>query len=342
MATLAIAAWAGMGNLGDDWLFETARRVLAEHEIVLLREPVAVGVGGAETDSITWPRVSTSGGLAALRRFRRELSSVDGVVFAGGGWLAGDQGPRSPMRWLARLLAANVPVAASGIGVGPFPTSRSLWLGGQALRRFETHLSCRTQADCQWVYRASGRSPVLSTDPALAFPPTNHVSETRTGVIVSMPAPRKHWWTGSVDEYRRAVRELAAEVSNGETITFVHFQHGLGGDAAFWEGRKTIGPSSIEEAATAFSEARIVVAGRLHAALLTCITHTAVIPFSYHHKFSVLESLGLAPYPVDSLLTKDSQIFEPQYATRESVLLAQAKAHADLHDAVHALNVRSQ
>lgn len=341
MATLAIAAWAGMGNLGDDWLATTATAVLAEHEVVPVREPSSPGVEDRPAASVAWPRVTARGGLAELRHFREELQDFDAVVLAGGGWLAGDQGLRSPARWLARLLATNVPIVACGIGVGPFPTRRSLWLGRQVLRRVKNHLSVRSPRDFQWVRQASGRTPILATDLALASAYGATSRSERSGVIVSMPAPRGHWWGGSAGEYRQAVEELANQVSKGETVRFVHFQHGPGGDAEFWEGQASAGPRSVEDAIEAYSRARVVVAGRLHAALLASIAGTAMIPFGYHHKFSVLNSLGVTAYPIAQLVNGAPRIRNVQYANPESVIRARDRAHEDLRHALEALDARN-
>lgn len=298
--TVLVSAWAGMGNLGDDWLLQCALGELAGTAVVLLVEPAASLPPPLSVHArLAWPRPGRRG----LGRFRREAARAERVLFAGGGWLAGDQGHRAPARWVYRLqaLPRGPQRVAAGIGVGPFPGGTAL-AGRAALARLGT-VTGRTAADLEQARRL-GRAIGYGGDLTLLadLPVAAGATSERSGVVIAMPAARAHWWPGTETEYRTAVRRVAdAHRRAGETVRFVHFQHGPAGDSAFWEGQDRRGPLTVADAMAELAVARVVVAGRLHAAIMAARLGADVVAFGYHHKFAALGALGLAAAPLRAL-----------------------------------------
>lgn len=326
MTRIAVCAWAGMGNVGDDWLLETCLRQLPSGlDIELLLEPGAVSDWPLEVTR--WPRVRRVRDVRRLLAFARELNErLDAIVFAGGGWLAGDQGVRSPARWLLRLIGVKVPVLGLGLGCGPFEGLATRALGRAVLRKFD-RLSVRTEQDRAWVESLSGRSPEVIGDLSfLALDAPRASTPRREGVVVCMPRPREHWWQGGIEEYRAATTHLARTLARGEQVTHVSFQQGDGhSDSAFWRDEGIIDLPTAAHAADIMSESRIVIAGRLHAAICAAGTGAAVIAMGYHHKFDVLRDLGIDPSDMATLSGKNGPE-QPAVADPERIAESRRRA----------------
>ncbi|MGN6687275.1 MAG: polysaccharide pyruvyl transferase family protein [Actinomycetales bacterium] len=327
MTTIAIYAWSGQGNIGDQWLLESALAALPVQQVVHVTERTseALKKGTDSGRAIQWPapRVLDSA------RFHRAMREVDALLLAGGGWLAGDQGYRSPSRWAYRLSQVPVPIHALGLGLGPFPSAAAVSLGSISTRRLKT-LSVRTAADASWA-RQLGRSDARVTNDLTFLKDVTRedAARPRRGVVISMPAPRSHWWQATPREYREAVHSLAAHLACGEPVSFVHFQHGHLGDSEFWEGVDRSGPTTIEDALTEIRGARVVLAGRLHAALAAARVGTPSVVFGYHHKFDLLGTLGLRPRHIKQLLLTPPERISPEVADEISIATEMRMVRSD-------------
>ena len=302
-----LSAWAGMGNLGDDWILSVAiDRLAPGREIGLLLEPNASPPSDAVGHSILrWPilspRQSTIYGAAA---FTETLREWDGVLFCGGGWLADDMGLRAPSRWTWRMqLLTGVPAYAYGIGVGPFSSSLGAVLGRRILDRLKI-LGVRSQEDAECVRRLTSQSVRVVGDATFAAELEGHVPNSR-GVVVAMPRPHAHWlprarWSDYVSAVTRAARQLA----EGEQVVFIAFDRD---DAGFWaDVAKVVEPAGYRSGIAAVASARVALAGRFHAATAAALTGVPAVTVAYHHKFDSLRSLGVAPISIASFVSYDT------------------------------------
>ncbi len=308
---LLVAAWAGMGNTGDDWLLETAVSELSTaHVVGVLLEPYARATTPALAAALAlhWPRLSPSPAAApAVSTFRRALSEWDGVIFAGGGWLAGDQGARSVLRWRVRTRMLNRPYVLAGIGVGPFPGHVGATIAANVLTRARA-VTVRTAMDATIARDLTGNLPAVVGD----LTTRGHQvapSSPRQGVVIAAPQPRRHWLPEHrVDDYRDAFLSCAHRMSKGEPVMQVSFQTPQ--DSAFWRPHvRVVEPQSPRDALEHVARARVVIAGRLHAGLAACSTSTSLVSVAYHHKAAVLEEMfAVKSVEVASFLTNHEAV----------------------------------
>lgn len=275
-----VYTWAGHGNLGDDWIFEVAGQHLEPH---LVRERRTVRQWG-----------------------RHVLDDVDPglpLLLWGGGWLAADRpGSDTLRRWSRHVAAESGPVSAFGVGAGPFSSARpgderdlASILGGV------DGLVVRTAADLETL--PPGTEASLGCDVALLdrrFGPdrVSSASGPGRGLIFAMPAWRDHWLTGrpwlTESSYRELVERAVRDA--GPRLTQVIFDSGSDhADERYWSylGGEVVRPATITAAATVFSSGDCVLAGRLHAGVLAAVLGLRALVIGYHHKFGVLEELGM-------------------------------------------------
>jgi polysaccharide pyruvyl transferase WcaK-like protein len=296
---IGIYAWAGMGNLGDDFLLETAIELISKvaDEVVLLLEPEAKWNSNTNIRIMKWPRTRAS--FSLRKKFLNDLNQLDYLVFAGGGWLAGDRGVREPLNWYLRTRGLKVPTIGMSLGVGPFNSKSSSLLGGKIISRIGNTglLSVRTNDDLYWVSKLGYQSSQLSTDLAFsALLPASNGNSMRQGCVVSLPEVQKSW-TNGVSPSKAAdklISLLGDEVM--DTALFVSFQRGNNEDYPFWAKSfpNVEKVASFTDAIKLMQSAEKVVAGRLHAGIAAVqagVPQIALI--GYHHKFNVLSDLGL-------------------------------------------------
>lgn len=275
-----VYTWAGHGNLGDDWIFEVAGQHL---EARLVRERRAVRRWG--------------------RHILDRVDTAVPVLLWGGGWLAADRpGSDTLRRWSRHLAAESLPVRAFGLGVGPFTSARPD--DERALVRIlrdVDSLVVRTAADLDML--PPGAEASLGCDVALLdrrFAPgrVGPGSGTGRGLIFAMPAWRDHWllrrpWL-TESSYRQLVERAVRDA--GAPLTQVIFDSSSDhADERYWSylGGEVVRPATITEAAAVFTAGDRVLAGRLHAGVLAGVLGLRALVIGYHHKFGVLEELGM-------------------------------------------------
>jgi hypothetical protein len=299
-----VGAWAGMGNIGDDWLLHTAAEWFEQRgaDVALLLEGPADDAVAGGRQLLRWPSATTAS-AADWRALQHRLCRFDALVLVGGGYLSADQGLRSPLRWLRRFAAVPIPIIGCGLGFGPFPTRISRQVARQLIRRFDT-LNVRTAADA--ADAASAGAPLLPVagDVVLASPPLGSVGASRRGVVVAVARPHEHWlprrwWP----EYAVRIREQAEAWSFGEPITYLSFQGGEAGASDADHFREYFPvvqqPADVAEARRAMASARVALTGRLHAGFMAAHTATPQVCIAYHRKFAALTSgTGVPTTPV--------------------------------------------
>lgn len=299
-----VYTWAGHGNLGDDWIFDVAGQHV---EARLVRERRSVRRGG-----------------------RHVLDDVDPalpLLLWGGGWLAADRpGADTLRRWSRHLAAERRPVRGFGLGVGPFGAARpddERALAG--ILGAVDALVVRTAADLDTL--PPGAEASLGCDVALLdrrFAP-DRVDRLGTGarsgrgLVLALPAWRDHWLLGRPWLTESAYRDLVERAVRdaGPSLTQVIFDSGSDhADERYWSylGGDVLRPADIMEAAAAFTAGERVLAGRLHAGVLAAVLGMPALVVGYHHKFGVLEELGMHVVGTGDLRTAEVawQVAEPE------------------------------
>jgi polysaccharide pyruvyl transferase WcaK-like protein len=164
---VAVAAWTGSANAGD----ELVHAGLRAHLAALGLEPVV--------------RARPALVAAVARRH------VDGLVLGGGGLLQDETSALNLPYHLAPLLAARVPAVAVGLGAGPLTTT----LGGQLVRRSLQRVRAMTVRDGASADVLAGhgiRSAVVAADLALQVPRPEVVPEDVVAVSLRPWAARRH------------------------------------------------------------------------------------------------------------------------------------------------------
>lgn len=283
-----IYSWSGNGNIGDDWIQEVSSQYV-------------------DTETVRESRSIRRLGRHELRSIVRKPQESP-LVLWGGGWLASDR-PRSQTlkRWSAHMSKEKGSVAAFGIGVGPFDAG-----GPKEEKRLDkvlgmiNHLSVRTAADLELVpgaYRAK-----LACDPTLLdkrFADAQWLETLRHGgrgrhdyAVFTMPRWRPHWqqhrpWL-TESNYRTYVARALEDV--GLPVKHVIFDSStMDSDETYWShlGLQVVRPRSTVDAAGVMANASKAICGRLHAAIMSALLGIPTLAIAYHHKFGVLEELGM-------------------------------------------------
>jgi polysaccharide pyruvyl transferase WcaK-like protein len=324
---LALSAWAGMGNIGDDWLLSTAMDLGGADVSAVVLEPDAEVPHWIDPTIPVhrWPRLGAGfRAVDEVAEFRRGLRRhSDGLLYCGGGWLAGDQGNRTPARWALRTRLVPVPAAGFGLGVGPFAGRIQQVLARAAVRSM-SGISVRSQSDADWVEVLTGRRPSVIGDPTFSLAVDEGIAETGSGVAVVMPAPFPHWLSeGEADRYAEGVMGLAEEVARGQSVAYFAFDRHS--DVPFWSRYVSVtAPPSVADFMAAIASRRAVIAGRFHAAVAAILAGKPVIALAYHHKFDALRLYGTEAVPVSTILGPRLSAVSPttgfvEHDTRERV-----------------------
>lgn len=319
MTKILLYSWAGMGNIGDDWLLSRSLIEFGAENCDVLAEPHAqLSFLSDSMRVVRWPPFGD--GPKVISKFRDMLADYDVVILCGGGWLAGDQGLRTPSRWAYRLaiLPRHVEVWGMGLGVGPFPGGVSSALGRKILGRF-TQLSVRTRVDADWVKRISGRSPQIFGDLCISTPSPGRGSQLPgSGSTLVLPRPSAHWWKHEPREFENYALRLADELAPTRWLLFDS------GDVR--AGVHQIAPSSVDGALRVIGESSRVVTGRLHAAIAAVVAGVPLCAFGYHHKFDLLSDLGVPVRQIDdhtspvSFVTVDDSVLDEAVAIQRGHL----------------------
>jgi polysaccharide pyruvyl transferase WcaK-like protein len=171
---IAVAAWIGSPNAGDELVHAGLRRHLD-----------ALGIDGAPAGRLRTP-------------------GADGLVLGGGGLLQDETSSFNLPYHLAPVLTARVPVAGVGLGAGPLTTRAGRALTRLALAR-AVAVSVRDRASADLLEAVGLDRPVVAADLALNLPrPQVEVDDV---VAVSLRP-----WGGGRHRLPVAVRRSAATV----------------------------------------------------------------------------------------------------------------------------------
>lgn len=303
MTKVLFYTWAGMGNLGDDWLLENAVKTAVELGIdcTLLLEPQAEVNGYlSEFQKLHWPRLSAS--IREKKNFSIQINNFGGLVFAGGGWFAADQGVRNPLVMLARLalVPAQIPIVTLSLGAGKFHG----WLGKQISKKIAEKLSKNSPISVRCFSDAEALAGIgvseVSVEPDLAFLDKGcliNEPKVRDITLISLAEPNLSWHTKESLNTQNTVDQAQKLLEIYRNQLFISFQQGIHNDSLFWSQHfkiEFVEPNGIEEAFSYFSKTQTAIVGRLHAAIAAAISGVPEIYiFGYHHKFDLLSELGL-------------------------------------------------
>lgn len=270
----------GAGNAGDE--------AILAGTLYLLRQRGVTDIGvfswnPGETEHVHGVRAfPVLPGLDGIRTFAKVLRRGD-LLLLGGGSLLQDGEPRIVPFWLARALAARLKgctVVFHAQGVGPL---RTLWaqLLVRVLLPLTASLVSVRDVDSQGLI--SYACPHLVADPALALPQLGVPKQPKLAVI----ALRK--CSGREEQERElvaALRKLSAE--HGLTYAFLpmHIPDDvpLAADLARRCQGTVVSYSSLAKLREALAAAEIVLAMRLHAAILAAGVGTPVVGLAYDPK----------------------------------------------------------
>lgn len=285
MSAYLAYTWSGFGNLGDDWIAEVGTTLNEPHWAREMR--------------CFHPGCSGRRCLTGAHRARTQA-----LVLWGGGWLAADRaGADTLKRWGRHLSCRTGIVAGFGLGLGPFVYDRLL--AREVLARFD-YLSVRCARDVE-IAAEFGVEATLASDVVLLHTTAWAIrGEVRDYRVVSYPRYSADWlrerpWL-TERFYRRYVTGVVRELREQSQVVFVEFGGaGRKADSYYWSDLDVVfeKPSTPRDAWSIISGAHQVASGRLHASLMAVVAERPLSAFAYHHKFQVLQELGL---PVDGLL----------------------------------------
>ena len=304
---VAIYAWAGCGNFGDDWILEAfvSQASKRGHEVLLVREPQAVFEDNlSKYPSISWPGFYSS--FRDSKKFESELNRYDALILAGGGWLASDRNSKEMIHWYVRFLNIKIPIYPVFLGVGPFNYKLGKSFAKSLFRKFKTDdfsPSVRTIEDGVYLAQLGIQHFEVATDLALideefSFAPP---SSNRSGIVVVLPSPASHRPREDIESWGNSLLSFCKSL--GEEIYFVDFQFGLCSDHRYWSKlfENKLEAKNIHQAGDILSDSKYLVAGRLHSALLGIKTGVPnILAIGYHHKFDLLKNFGINPIHNDS------------------------------------------
>jgi polysaccharide pyruvyl transferase CsaB len=162
---LAVAAWVGSTNLGDELVFAALTAKLARRGLT----PVAVSVDPAGTRRDHGVEAVASGRPGAVARV---VGTADGVVLGGGGLLQDETSPFNLPLHLSRPVLAlrrRTPFAGIGLGAGRL-TTRAGRAQVRAVLARAVAVSCRDEHSADLLAGLGLRRPLVAADLALALP----------------------------------------------------------------------------------------------------------------------------------------------------------------------------
>lgn len=297
-----IYSWAGMGNLGDDWILTTVTQLLRNQgrDFTLLLEPQA-DIGHMEylhdVNVVRWPRVKQ--GPVKWFNFRADANKFTTLLLASGGAIAADRGLREPINWLLRFALISIPIKAVNIGFGEFKrTFGAEFLRRQLARRLSAAgpISVRTLADGAELSMAGISDFLVHGDITLANRTPIEVNARRRKCVISLPPPNRRWMREGGEEFASRLSSFVLQRFSQHEIIFVDFQTGTGADSQFWRKYfpNVFSEPNLPAALEVFAEADFAVVGRLHAAIAAYHNQVPnVMTLGYHHKFDLLQDLGV-------------------------------------------------
>ena len=290
MSRVYIMGFVGAGNAGDEAILAGTLHLLRERGVT------DIGVfswNPSETEHVHGVRAfPVLPGLTGIKNFAAVLRRGD-LLLLGGGSLLQDGEPRIVPFWLSRAVAAKAKgctVVFHAQGAGPLRT-----LGARLLVRVLLPLSSSlvTVRDVDSQKLIAYARPNLVADPALALPQLAVPKQPKSAVI----ALRK--CSGREEEERKLVAALG-NLSAEHGLTYAFLPMHIPDDVPLAEdlARRCQGTvvsySSLTELREVLARAEVVLAMRLHAAILAAGVGTPVVGLAYDPKVrAFFRDLGL-------------------------------------------------
>ncbi|MBT9176353.1 MAG: hypothetical protein DDT20_00666 [Firmicutes bacterium] len=290
MTRVYVMGFIGAGNAGDEAILAGTLHLLRERGIT------DIGVfswNPSETERVhgvtAYPVLP---GLTGIRAFAEVIKRGD-LLLLGGGSLLQDGEPRIIPFWLSRAVAAKAKgctVVFHAQGVGPL---RTLW--ARTLVRVLVPLcaSLVTVRDVDSQRLVHYAHPRLVADPALALPPLKVPKEPRLAVVALR---KSRGAAAQAAELLAALKQLAAEHALSYAFLPMHMPDDapLAEEFARHLGGTVVNYNSLDELRTVLASATVVIAMRLHAAILAAGVGTPVVGLAYDPKVrSFFAGLGL-------------------------------------------------
>jgi hypothetical protein len=290
---LEIYSWSGHGNLGDDWIASVASQLFPNAAYVKEK----------------WCSYPYHWGRRCLSNSHSKKSRFP-LVLWGGGWLASDQSEYNTVkRWKRHLSKSNKqgqPVFAFGVGLGPF--SHFMRDSKNLLGKLDRRIWVRTKEDLKHTL---GKNVFLASDCTILDKslPENHL-KPEWDYLIDFPAWSEHWLSArpwlTLEFYRETVLGVISKIPKNSKVAFLE---AVKGDHLAWAelGFEVLVPQDISEMKAEVSKARNIITGRLHLGILGALLGKPTLALAYHHKFELLEELGVGviglrtPYELNSL-----------------------------------------
>jgi len=288
-----IAGFIGAGNAGDEailagTLYLLRQRGVADIGVFSWNPDQTASVHGVQA----YPVLP---GLAGIKAFAAVVRRGD-LLLLGGGSLLQDGEARVVPFWLSRALAAKAKgctVVFHAQGVGPLRTAWARALV-RVLLPFTADLVTVRDVDSQKL--VSYVRTHLVADPALTLPSLS-VSKQPKLTVVALRA-----WRGlqandrSREELEAALKQLAAEHGHSYAFLPMHVPDDvpLAEDLARRLRGTVVNYNSLAELREVLAAAQLVIAMRLHAAILAAGVGTPVVGLAYDPKVrAFFHGLGL-------------------------------------------------
>jgi polysaccharide pyruvyl transferase CsaB len=319
---VAIAAWVGAGNLGDELLLAALLQLLRRRTAT----PLVLSWTPDETRRLHG--VAAAGG----RSLPRVLREADGLVFGGGGLVQDETSLLSPAYQLHRPLLAGllgVPLVGVGLGAGPLQAPTSRWLARRSLSP-ALGVAVRDEASLDTLRQLGLRNVELAADLAFTLtPPADVPLEDEVVVALRPRFPAGGILPGRLrrrqPDQGRFVVAVAAQLdriagATGARVRLLSMEpsrddplHRAIADRMV--SSVVLEPVTLPQLVPTIARARLVIASRFHAAVVATLCGRPALMLGYASKVRELAAaLGPAGVVLDHSTAAIAEL--PAAATR--------------------------
>ena len=299
---VAVIAWIGSTNLGDDLIFAALIELLGEFNV---RPQDITAFSTNPEDTSRKFGVHSVGHLDPVATLR-VLSACDLVIFGGGGLIQDETSAWNlpyyyGRLWLARWLGK--PIVTLGVGVGPLKTRLGRWLTRITLRGQDA-VVLRDPKSRDELVDLGVRQATVGADLVFGMKPVAGEPKPYLAVSLRHYAPRSRVLPVSLSksEAGESVTDLLASVLDeaadrtGLAIRFVSFDT----DQDFAFHRKiadrmvhavTFATPSTNDVIEAIGSASVVLAMRFHAGVIATMAGRPSVLIGYSPKIYALEKM---------------------------------------------------
>lgn len=291
MNRVFLMGFVGAGNVGDEAILAGTLHALRSRGI---KEIVVFSWNPKETEQVHGVEsLPVLPGLAGVWSFAAALKRGD-LLMLGGGSLLQDGEPRIVPFWLSRAAAARArgcTVVFHAQGVGPLNTALGKSLVRLVVPATARLVTVRDPASAELLRFAR---PQLVADPALALPELCAAKKQGSQVVVAL----RKWKYGREKEHELlwALQKLASERGLKYAFLAMHQPDDLAMAeqyAQFCNGTVLVS-RGLGELREQLARAEMVIAMRLHGAVLATGVGTPVVGLSYDPKVAAyFETMGI-------------------------------------------------